>query len=124
MSNEPTKTPKQPVRREQPIEVTGIVLQVGPGGNRDYIPFGSEGHAFILNLRVAEDGDLIRQTDKSGREWTLTDITAFPAGTTEAYLKAILAERLRILQTVPTIPPGAPELWMPDEAISGITGVS
>lgn len=107
--------------QDAPIDVTGLSLRTGPAGNLDYIEFGSAAHAHILNLRAARTGDYIVMGDEKGREWTMTDVTAFPPGTTENYLRAVLAERLRILCTVPAVPKNAPELWKPTGEVRGLT---
>lgn len=108
----------------QPVDVSGgkLNLSVGPAGNPDYVPFGSEAHASLLLLQKAEQGDVIRLADNQGREWTLADLTNFPPGTTEQYLRAILGQRVRVLSGTPSVPPGSPPLWMPDNEARGVTG--
>lgn len=112
-------------KKTQPVELpenAQISLHTGPAGNKDYVEFGSEQHAYLLLLQPAEEGDQIVQEDDRGRKWTLADITNFPPGTTEQYLKAILGQRIRVLVTVPKVPKNALPLWVPSEQSRGIVG--
>jgi len=75
--------------------------QVGPAGNSDYIEPGSKRHADILQLKEANEHDSYVLEDSKGRKWALIDATTFGPQVTEAYLKEVLRQRVRELETEP-----------------------
>lgn len=71
----------------------------------DYVEFGSERHALLLGLEKDEDGN-----------WRLADITRYGPMATPQFLEATLQQKLNELNSKPSVPASAPELWTPPDA--------
>lgn len=87
----------------------------------DYIPHGSEQHADLLSIRKALEGD-----EPVYKGYALADVTMYGPNATAAFLLNVLRQKVAELQARPSVPEGAPEMWVPrieqtpEEPVRGI----
>jgi len=90
--------------------------KVGPAGNLDYIPHGSDAHAALLGLKKAEEHD-VPQHDG----WALQDVTQYGPAARPEFLEQVLRQKINELtislpkmqSNDPFAPHYAPPLWQP-----------
>lgn len=87
---------------EESYDDTVPEIERGPLGNADYVPHGSEAHKVLLGIDP-ETGE------------TVFDLTGIDDKAAERFV----AQRERMLEGVPTAPPGCPEAWNPDAPRGG-----
>lgn len=97
--------------------------RVGRPGQPDFIEFGSEQHANLLQIRPARDGDKYVVEGADGRKWSLMDATAYGPQATGDYIQEVLRQKVSEFETPapeiqsddPWLPGYAPRMIVPPE---------
>lgn len=80
---------------------------------KDQVKHGSERHAHLLGLRLIEKDEKVEFQHEG---YTLIDPTQWGPNARPEFIRSMLIQKVRELQTPPEVPVNGPTMWTPHPA--------